>query len=623
MIDKLERIIFYFEGTCEFCLGNLGIDKYRKEIDSYIEKLDDFSDDIKLRIFYASAVIEYKLDKYEPAFEHWQKALTYAESVDDRLYIGKIYSNYAIYYYIQKDKPQEQHYFKEAERIFREHQQYGDLATHYINILWFKRYERDSREAIEYMDKALYYVQLSDSKKNARVYLHLGYIHKTIFSDFIQGIEHLIKSLELSRENGFIEMESMTMNVLADGYSKIDKFSETVNIYTSIMENDRYKSITPNLKASVLCSLISCYLKMQDCESAEKYLLKLEEVLPEVQVNIWERYHAVMLGLKAELYCLQGVKLNLALELVTESKQIYDRNKSNFVIDEFEIITANRVGDIYFKLGDFSQAIHYYNMMKELVPKDDLYYKKTVSERMAKTYEAMGEDETALLHYKECKSYLLEFRNKKIEGQYETMHKHFMKDSKEREIHKLNALNISLEKDSHIDGLTGLYNRNYLNDYIEYRQSDTCFDSNLSLMMVDIDSFKAYNDNYGHDKGDEVLRRVADVLKNSCIGRTEKLVRYGGEEFLIILEHTAKRDVMEVSNTILHNMAKENIEHKFSGVEPFLTVSIGIATCILRGRCNVVRVIEAADQALFSSKRNGKNMSTHVDSLYECTNPTL
>ena len=75
MIDELEQIIFYFEGTCEICPGNLGIEKYRQEVNDLIHRLDDFSDDIKLRILYASAIIEYKLDKYETAFEtgkrHW------------------------------------------------------------------------------------------------------------------------------------------------------------------------------------------------------------------------------------------------------------------------------------------------------------------------------------------------------------------------------------------------------------------------------------------------------------------------------------------------------------------------------------------------------------------------
>lgn len=75
MIDELEQIIFYFEGTCEICLGNLGIEKYRQEVNDLIHRLDDFSDDIKLRILYASAIIEYKLENTKQHLKtgkrHW------------------------------------------------------------------------------------------------------------------------------------------------------------------------------------------------------------------------------------------------------------------------------------------------------------------------------------------------------------------------------------------------------------------------------------------------------------------------------------------------------------------------------------------------------------------------
>lgn len=621
MIDKLEQIIFYFEGTCEICLGNLGIEKYRQEIDDLIHRLDDFSDDIKLRILYASAIIEYKLDKYESAFENWQKALVYALGTDNKLYAGKIYSNLAIYYYITKNKPLELHYFKEAECIFKDSQYYGELAAHYINILWVKRYEKDTGEVLEYMDKALYYAQLSDSKKNARVYLHLGYIQKTIMNNFVQAIEHLIKSIEISRENEFIEMESMTLNILADGYDKIDKVSETINIYTSIIKDDRYRNITANLKSAVLCNLISCYIRIKDVDNAEKYLNELKKVMPDVQANIWESYYAVFLGLKAQLYCLQGINLETALKLVEESRQIYYRHKTGFILDDFEILTAQRFGDIYFKMGDIDQALHYYKAMMELTPEENMYYKKAANERLAEAYEAMGDDIAALSFYKECNANFNNIKEKRTQEQYETMYIHFMRSVKEKEINRLSKLKSVLEKDSNIDSLTNLYNRNYLNKYIEYRQygAGTCGD--LSLLMIDIDSFKKYNDNYGHEKGDAVLKIVARVLGESCIGITDKIVRYGGEEFLIILEDVPEQAAINLSEKIIHKMAVENIEHKYSEVERFITVSIGIASCMPGEFCNTIKVIEAADQALYLSKRNGKNRFTHAGNICEaCEN---
>lgn len=612
MLKRLEWIIFYFEGTCEICLANRGIEKYRKEIQDLSSSREVFSDEILLRIYYAAAVIEYKLDNYDKALEEWQKALAIAQKANVPVYIGKIYSYFAIYYYIMKDKAQELFYFHEAEKIFHKHEEYGELANHYINILWFKRYERDPKEVIEYMDKALKNVRLSDSKKNARVYLHLGYIHKTIFNDYIQAIQYLIKSIELSRENDFVEMESMTLNVLADGYSKIDKFSETVNIYTAIIQGERYRKITANLKTAVLCNLVNCYLKMGEKENAVKYLNELEQIMPEVQVNIREIYYAIMLGLKAELFSLQKANLDMALALARESAEIYEKYKGSFILDDFHIITACRIGDIYFAMENYNEAIKHYHFMKDQIANDNLYYLKMAYERLAKAYERRGEYPMALQSLKACDNRLYEARRKKTDEQFETLHKHFIRDAAQKEISQLNELNDNFEMDSIRDSLTGLYNRNYLNQYAGQRLTNA--ENSVSLLMIDIDSFKQYNDHYGHEMGDMALIKVADVLKKSSDGITERIVRYGGEEFLIILEHEARKSV-ELAEKIIENMALENLIHEFSEVEKYITVSVGISTCISGNQCDMLKLIEAADHALYCSKKGGKNKFSHADCM--------
>lgn len=613
MIKRLEWIIFYFEGTCEICLANRGIEKYRKEIKNLLSSREVFSDEVLLRIYYADAIIEYKLDNYDKAIEAWQKALVIAQKANIPVYTGKIYSYFAIYYYIMKDKAQELFYFHEAEKIFHKHEEYGELANHYINILWFKRYEKDPKEVLEYMDKAQKNARLSDSKKNARVYLHLGYIHKTIFNDYIQAIQYLIKSIELSRENGFIEMESMTLNVLADGYSKIDKLSETINIYTSIIQDERYRKITANLKTAVLCNLINCYLKTGEKENALKYLNELEQIMPEVQVNIREIYYAIMLGLKAELFTLQKVNLDKALVLARESAEIYEKHKENFILDDFHIISACRIGDIYFAMENYAEAIKYYHYMKDQISNADLYYLKMAYERLAKTYECLGEYPMALQILKICDNKLYETRKKKTDEQFETLHKHFVRDAAQKEISQLSELNDNYEMDSIRDSLTGLYNRNYLSLYAGQRLNNA--GNSVSLLMIDIDSFKLYNDHYGHEMGDIAIIKVADVLKKSSEGITEKIIRYGGEEFLIILEHEAKKSAVELAEKIIDNLALENLKHEYSEVKKYITVSIGISTCLSVNQCDMQKVIEAADHALYCSKKGGKNKFSHVDCM--------
>lgn len=612
MLKRLEWIIFYFEGTCEICLANRGIEKYRKEINELLSSREGYPDEIQLRIHYAAAVIEYKLDNYEKALEEWHKALDIAQKTNNPVYIGKIYSYFAIYFYIMKDKTQELFYFHEAEKIFHKHEEYGELANHYINILWFKRYEKDPKEVIEYMDKALKNVRLTDSKKNARVYLHLGYIYKTIFNDYIRAIQYLIKSIELSRENDFIEMESMTLNVLADGYSKIDKLSETVNIYTAIIQGERYRKITANLKAAVLCNLINCYLKTGEIENAIKYLQKLEQIMPEVQVNIREIYYAIMLGLKAELFGLQKTNLDMALALALESAEIYERYKSSFILDDFHIITACRIGDIYFAMENYHEALKHYQFMKDQISKDNLYYMKMAYERLVKAYERLGEYSMALQILKTCDQILYEARRKKTDEQFETLHKNFLRDASQKEITRLNELNDSFEMDSLRDSLTGLYNRNYLNQYTAQRLTNA--ENSVSLLMIDIDSFKLFNDHYGHEMGDKALMKVAGILKKSSEGITDKIIRYGGEEFLIILEHEAKKS-MELAEKIIENMALEKLEHEFSEVKKYITVSIGISTCISGNQCDMVKLVEAADHALYCSKKGGKNKLSHADCM--------
>lgn len=616
MIERLEQIIFYFEGTCEICLANRGIERYRKEVDGYIQSLEKHSDETRLRILYASAVIEYKLDNHEKAYEEWQKALIYARKVNNLLYIGKIYSFLAIYYYIKKDTEQEHYYFREAEKIFYKHEDYGELANHYINILWFKRYDKDTKEVIEYLDKALKNVRISDSKKNARVYLHLGYIYKSIFHDDIRGIQYLIKSIELSRENEFIEMESMTLHILADGYSKIDKPSETLKIYTAILQEERYQKITANLKAAVLCNLINCQLKMGKHGEATDSLSTLEKVLPEVQVNIRETYYAIMLGLKAELFSLQKVHLDKALAMVQESEQIYEKYKGSFIVDDFHMITYCRIGDIYFAMGNYHEAIRYYHLMQEEVSDDNLYYSKMAYERLAKGYEELGEYSMALHALKDCDNKLNEARKKKIDEQFETMHRHFVWSESQKEIARLSELNACFEADCMIDSLTGLYNRSCLNQYSPQKTSDADGTNLLSILLIDIDNFKEYNDHYGHDMGDMALIKVAAVLKKSCSGYSEKIYRYGGEEFLIILEHLDRKSAVVLAEKVLENMAAEHLKHEYSGVKDYITVSIGISTCLPGIHCDIQKLIEAADQAMYCSKKGGKNRFSHADCFY-------
>lgn len=165
-----------------------------------------------------------------------------------------------------------------------------------------------------------------------------------------------------------------------------------------------------------------------------------------------------------------------------------------------------------------------------------------------------------------------------------------------------------LEKQSHIDGLTGIANRRYFDDRFdkEWRRA-LCKGDILSLVYIDIDYFKKYNDYYGHLAGDDCLKKVGSTLKDS-LQRVEYLVaRYGGEEFVIVLPSTCQADAARVGEKVRSNIECLKVAHQRSEVSEYVTVSVGIATVIPEENIIPASLLEQADKALYQAKRQGRN----------------
>jgi diguanylate cyclase (GGDEF)-like protein len=172
----------------------------------------------------------------------------------------------------------------------------------------------------------------------------------------------------------------------------------------------------------------------------------------------------------------------------------------------------------------------------------------------------------------------------------------------------LREANVTLREIASLDGLTGLYNRAAFDEFLEQHWQQHAQDQlQLSLILIDIDHFKKYNDHYGHVPGDESLRAVANVLK-ACVQRSNDMVaRYGGEEFAIVLTDTAQAGSEIVIARVQAAIAQLAIPHERSDVAPTLTVSIGVSTCIPDANQPEVKLIECADRALYEAKQNGRN----------------
>ncbi|ABM61159.1 diguanylate cyclase [Halorhodospira halophila] len=167
----------------------------------------------------------------------------------------------------------------------------------------------------------------------------------------------------------------------------------------------------------------------------------------------------------------------------------------------------------------------------------------------------------------------------------------------------------ALERLSQRDGLTDLPNRRVLDRQLPEEWS-RCQrgDTPLSVIMMDIDHFKPYNDHYGHGAGDECLRRVARVLANVPSRTTDLVARYGGEEFIALLPYTDAPDAWQMAERFRAAVAALQLPHGHSSTDGIITMSVGVASHTAdRPYDSPEQLLEAADQALYAAKKAGRN----------------
>ena len=159
------------------------------------------------------------------------------------------------------------------------------------------------------------------------------------------------------------------------------------------------------------------------------------------------------------------------------------------------------------------------------------------------------------------------------------------------------------------DALTGVYNRRYLEANLKklFASLSRSDDRLLSLLMIDIDYFKKYNDKYGHPKGDECLKEVANILKSGAVRQDDFVARYGGEEFAIVLPHADEAGARVVAHKLIRKIREKKIPHKASEIADHVTISIGIACGRVEHTNNIEDFIDRADEALYNSKQTGRD----------------
>jgi diguanylate cyclase (GGDEF)-like protein len=177
--------------------------------------------------------------------------------------------------------------------------------------------------------------------------------------------------------------------------------------------------------------------------------------------------------------------------------------------------------------------------------------------------------------------------------------------------HTIDIQKQKLEQLSMSDGLTGIANRRALDIRLKHDiEISTRQKLSVAVLLMDVDCFKQYNDNYGHSAGDQCLKDISKVISDSLYRDSDFVARYGGEEFFCVLPKTDSEGAQMIATHLLEQFKHAALPHKYSNVADYVTMSIGIATSQPNDLLTPEAIIRQADTALYVAKKAGKNSSS-------------
>ena len=508
-------------------------------------------------------------------------------------------------------------------------------------------YENGKSKAVDILEYALKLSEEIDYKQIEDVYLNLGRAYW--YEDrLVESINTKLKALNCARGKN-IESKIATISIdIGVDYLNSGNYEEAV-IYLSRVLSYKIEdeNESPTIKSYALANLIESYIELDDYVSAEESINILEKNIENINIENDKQDFIMMSYInKADLQTELGNTLE-AISILNQSRSIYEK-KGNTNFSNFDLKLYEEYGDAYYKLGNFKNALEYYKKCEKLALERGLSYLEEIyNEKIYLDYKAMRDDENTILYLEKNmelktelskdksreysqylinefeseenleKIYLLEKSRNKILGLFMvlgfgtiiiTIFLYYIYNQN-KEINRLNKLFKDL---SVTDALTKVHNRRALDEFLLgnwalYKKTEMP----ISFMMIDLDFFKLYNDNYGHLKGDKALEQVSKVIKESC-RKADFVARYGGEEFIIVMLNTDKNEAINLAERIKNNIYNANIIHEYSKVSNRVTVSIGITTAHIGTNKNYDEYIQRADNALYEAKSKGKNTYVHI-----------
>ncbi|CDM67445.1 hypothetical protein CM240_0278 [Clostridium bornimense] len=596
-ISGIEEIIEGLEVRPRYILNIEKLVFLKNKCKTIVKNIND--DKELFKIYYLMGLLERSFVEYEKAIIKFKKALEYAWKIDDKIWCARNFVNIGMIYSKIKDDENSQKYLKLGFDLIKNHDDLDETLIIHIQSILKNKYEKYNKDKLEKeLERLFDYISEGNKKEYGYYCIIIGTRYIELLNNYTMGMKCLLKALEIAETYKLIEVKCIVMyNIGVSYYDGMHKYKEAIRYLEPIVYNSQYEFMDINLRCSSAVTLVESYIYTNEFQNVDFCINYIINNKAKLSKFVKDSIEAMILYLKASIGFARGDNFNEALKYAMRAQESYNINVDTFAFSHFDFNLIMLIGKIYFALQDYEKSIETYKEAICIGQRWGHSYEMKAYEALADSYEKIEDYNNALKYYKKYDKLFEEYAEME---NMELVHKEFEKVAMDERIKELSEINEIIERELYVDSLTSLFNRKYLNNVIK----DNGEVRRISVMMLDIDYFKLYNDNYGHIMGDEVLEKVAKTIKSCCNEESDKAIRYGGEEFLI-LSYTENVNYIEgLRDKIKESLYSVNIEHKYSKVSDRVTISIGISNGVTNNKNDYLRLIEEADKDLYNEKRH-------------------
>lgn len=591
------------------------------EIKTYLQSSEDSSQ----RDFLAG-VIAYAQEDYQTSVKEFTKAAEKLREQDDSFV--KIYTYVLLNESLQYEGETgclEENSQKALDYMAASKEYRNDMDLCWRIVSLFLENQVDNGDGARLLETYVTDTKGLTNESKVRLYGNIGQLYAAE-EDYSAALQYCWRGIELLDAYPLIPNHSKYMSkflaVLGDNAYALEQYQMAIEYYDQSLKISKEGKAENGLAETslVLVNKGSAYLELGEDEEVLSVLKELDELIPELEVVQRDDIEILQANLRAQLYMNAGDFEQAESEL-EKAKELLKTDDVEYSLHK-DIYLDYSYAKLYKGQGRFDEALRLYKQIAVRSSEAGLGLEKGVYYDMSDIY-MQEDDKDAYIEKVEQYAELIHLKNQQLSADYiEYSEKvyHYYSLTEQNRTRRIVITVISLvgiiiladtvfllmkwRKKSYTDHMSRLYNREYLAQYMRKKRKKM-LDKPLSVLMIDIDYFKQYNDYYGHVQGDVGIKTLAEVLIAS-VGKKDLIIRYGGEEIVILLQDTTADCAKNIAERIRKNLEDKNIPHEKSKISKRLTVSMGIHTAHYNGE-DIFQLIERADKLLYEAKENGRD----------------